>query len=314
MNELLFPVEEPAKQFREVLGKKMAYSELGNGPPVVFLHGNPASSYIWRNIMPHAAPQARCIAPDLIGMGDSEKLEGTDPDRYGFLQHRRFVDGLLEKLNVTKDIVLVGHDWGGALAMDWARRHPGAMRGIVYFETIVRSRSWDEMDQSARSLFERLRSPEGEELVLKDNVFIEKLFPARILRSLSEAEMAVYRRPYLQPGEDRRPTLQFPREIPIDGAPEHTAQIVKDYADWMATNDIPKLFISGDPGAVLTGGLLEFCRAWRNQEEVTVRGKHFLQEDSPHEIGQAIARWLVRLPGGHHAAAASNRRTSHDRE
>jgi len=301
----MFPIEEPAKQFCEVLGKKMAYSELGSGPPVVFLHGNPASSYIWRNIMPHAAPQARCIAPDLIGMGDSEKLEGTNPDRYGLLQHRRFVDGLLEKLNVTKDIVLVGHDWGGALAMDWARRHPGAMRGIVYFETIVRSRSWDEMDQSARSLFERLRSPEGEELVLKDNVFIEKLFPARILRSLSEAEMAVYRRPYLRPGEDRRPTLQFPREIPVDGAPEHTAQIVKDYGDWMATNDIPKLLIIGDPGAVLTGGLLDFCRPWRNQEEVTVRGKHFLQEDSPHEIGQAIARWLVRLPGSHQAAAAS---------
>ncbi len=293
----MFPIEEPAKQFCEVLGKKMAYSELGSGPSVVFLHGNPASSYIWRNVMPHSAPQARCIAPDLIGMGDSEKLEGTDPDRYGFLQHRRFVDGLLEKLNVTKDIVLVGHDWGGALAMDWARRHPSAMRGIVYFETLVRSRSWDEMDQSARSLFERLRSPEGEDLVLKDNVFIEKLFPARILRSLSEAEMAVYRRPYLQPGEDRRPTLQFPREIPVDGAPEHTAQIVKDYGDWMATNDIPKLLIIGEPGAVLTGSLLDFCRSWRNQEEVTVRGKHFLQEDSPHEIGQAIARWLVRLPG-----------------
>ncbi|MEH2480129.1 haloalkane dehalogenase [Nitrobacteraceae bacterium AZCC 2146] len=300
----MLSIEEPVKLFCEVLGKKMAYSELGSGLPVVFLHGNPASSYIWRNIMPHVAPQARCIAPDLIGMGDSEKLEGTDPDRYGFLQHRRFVDRLLEKLNVTKNIVLVGHDWGGALAMDWARRHPGAIRGIVYFETLVRSRSWDEMDQSARSLFERLRSPEGEELVLKDNVFIEKLFPARILRSLSESEMAVYRRPYLQPGEDRRPTLQFPREIPIDGAPAHTAQIVKDYGDWMATNDIPKLFINGDPGAVLTGSLLEFCRTWRNQEQVTVRGNHFLQEDSPHEIGQAIARWLTRLPGSRQAAAA----------
>ncbi|MEH2474147.1 haloalkane dehalogenase [Nitrobacteraceae bacterium AZCC 2161] len=300
----MFSIEEPVKLFCEVLGKKMAYSELGSGLPVVFLHGNPASSYIWRNIMPHVAPQARCIAPDLIGMGDSEKLEGTDPDRYGFLQHRRFVDRLLEKLDVTKNIVLVGHDWGGALAMDWARRHPGAIRGIVYFETLVRSRSWDEMDQSARSLFERLRSPEGEELVLKDNVFIEKLFPARILRSLSESEMAVYRRPYLQPGEDRRPTLQFPREIPIDGAPAHTAQIVKDYGDWMATNDIPKLFINGDPGAVLTGSLLEFCRTWRNQEQVTVRGNHFLQEDSPHEIGQAIARWLTRLPGSRQAAAA----------
>jgi NAD(P)-dependent dehydrogenase (short-subunit alcohol dehydrogenase family) len=188
------------------------------------------------------------------------------------------------------------YDWGGALAMDWARRHPDAMRGIVYFETLVRSRTWDEMDQSARNLFERLRSPEGEELVLKDNVFVEKLFPARILRSLSEAEMAIYRRPYLRPGEDRRPTLQFPREIPVDSAPEHTAQIVKAYGDWMVMNDIPKLLITGDPGAVLTGSLLEYCRTWRNQEELTVRGRHFLQEDSPDEIGGAIARWLVRLP------------------
>jgi haloalkane dehalogenase len=301
----MFSIEEPSKEYREVFGKKMAYSEFGDGPPVVFLHGNPASSYIWRNIIPHVAPRARCIAPDLIGMGGSEKLEGTDPDRYGFPQHRRFVDGLLKKLNVTNDVVFVGHDWGGALAMDWARRHPDAMRGIVYFETLVRSRSWDEMDQSARSLFERLRSPEGEELVLNDNVFVEKLLPARILRSLSEAEMAVYRRPFLQAGEDRRATLQFPREIPIDGAPEHTAQIVKDYGDWMATNDIPKLFISGVPGTIITGSLLELCRTWRNQEEISVRGKHFLQEDSPHDIGRAIARWLARLPGSDQATIAS---------
>jgi haloalkane dehalogenase len=291
----MFPIEEPAKQFREVFGRKMAWSELGSGPPVVFLHGNPVSSYIWRNIMPHVAPHARCIAPDLIGMGDSEKLEGTDPDRYDFSQHRRFVDALLEQLNVTNDVVFVGHDWGGALAMDWARRHPHAIRGIVYFETMVRPRSWHEMDQSARDLFERLRSPEGEELVLKDNVFIEKILPARISRSLTDAEMTVYRRPYLRPGEDRRPTLQFPREIPIDGAPAYTARVVKDYSDWMAANDIPKLLINGDPGTILTGDLLEFCRSWRNQEEVTVRGKHFLQEDSPHEIGQAIAHWLVRV-------------------
>jgi haloalkane dehalogenase len=302
----MFSTEELPRQFCEVFGKKMAYSELGSGPPVVFLHGNPASSYIWRNIMPHVAAQARCVAPDLIGMGDSEKLEGTNPDRYGFLEHRRFVDGLLVKLGLAEDVVLVGHDWGGALAMDWARRHPEATRGIVYFETMVRPRSWDEMDQSARSLFERLRSPAGEEMVLKDNVFVEKLFPARILRSLSESEMAVYRRPYLQPGEDRRPTLQFPREIPIDDAPEHTARIVKDYGDWMAANEIPKLLIIGDPGTILTGNLLEFCRKWRNQQEVTVRGNHFLQEDSPHEIGQAIARWLASLPKSNLQAIAAS--------
>jgi haloalkane dehalogenase len=185
----------------------MAYSELGSGPPVVFLHGNPAASYIWRNIMPHVASHALCIAPDLIVMGDSDKLEGTDPDRYSFMEHRRFLDKLLDNLGVNSNVVFVGHDWGGAFAMDWARRHPDAVRGIVYFETMVRVRTWDEMDQSARSLFERLRSREGEELVLEQNVFVEELFPARILRTLSEVEMAVYKKPFLRPGEDRRPTL-----------------------------------------------------------------------------------------------------------
>jgi haloalkane dehalogenase len=288
--------DELPKKICEVHGKAMAYLELGEGAPVVFLHGNPASSYIWRNIMPIVAPYGRCIAPDLIGMGDSEKLEGDDPGRYGFLQHRRFIECLLERLGVTEDVVLVGHDWGGAVAMDWACRHFDAVRGIAYFETIVRSRTWDEMDQSARDMFERLRSPEGETMVLRDNLFVDKLFPARILRSLSDAEMAVYRRPYLKPGEDRRPTLTLPREIPIDGKPDHTAEAVKAYGDWMATSDVPKLFIDGDPGAIITGPLRDFCRAWRNQEEVRVKGKHFLQEDSPHEIGDAIAGWLKRLP------------------
>ena len=274
----------------------MAYVELGEGLPIVFLHGNPASSYMWRNIMPILAPHGRCIAPDLIGMGDSEKLDGDDPMRYGFLQHRRFIEGLLKRIGVTEEVVLVGQDWGGALAMDWASRHAESVRGIVYFETIVRSRGWGEMDQTVRDMFERLRSPEGETLVLRDNLFVERSFSERILRRLSDAEMAVYRRPYINPGEDRRPTLTFPRELPIDDKPEHTAQAVKAYSEWMASNDVPKLFIDGDPGAIITGRLREFCRSWKNQEEVRVKGKHFLQEDSPSEIGEAIANWLKRLP------------------
>ena len=274
----------------------MAYVELGEGPPIVFLHGNPASSYIWRNIMPIVAPHGRCIAPDLIGMGDSEKLDGDDPMRYGFLQHRRFVEGLLKRIGATENVVLVGQDWGGALAMDWASRHAESVRGIVYFETIVRSRSWDEMDQSVRDMFERLRSPEGEALVLRDNLFLERSFSERILRRLSDVEMAVYRRPYLNPGEDRRPTLTFPRELPIDGKPDHTAEAVRAYSDWMASNELPKLFIDGDPGAIITGPIRKFCRSWINQEEVRVKGKHFLQEDSPLEIGHAIANWLKGLP------------------
>jgi haloalkane dehalogenase len=291
----MYSVEEPAKQFQDVHGKRMAYVDAGSGAPIVFLHGNPASSYIWRNIIPAVTAKGRCIAPDLIGMGDSDKLEGEDPNRYSFLQHRRYLDRLLEALGVVQDVVLVGQDWGGALAMDWARRHPLATRGIVYFETFVRPRSWDEMDPSVRSFFERLQSPEGEDMVLRDNIFIEKLLPGRVIRRLSEAEMTVYRRPYLSPGEDRRPTLTFPRELAVDDAPEHMVQIIEGYGRWMATSGIPKLFINGEPGAILVGGMREFCRTWKNQTEVTVRGKHFLQEDSPKEIGQAIGDWLDTL-------------------
>ena len=229
-------------------------------------------------------------------MGDSDKLGGPDPDRYGFREHRRFLDALLDGIGVTENVVVVGQDWGGALALDWARRHPSVTRGVVYFETFVRPRTWAEMDPSMRQLFERLRSPEGEVMVLRDNVFVEQMLASRILRNLSENEMAVYRRSFLKPGEDRRPTLTFPRELAVEGEPEHMVRIINDYARALSSADIPKLFINGEPGAILTGELREFCRSWKNQEEVTVRGKHFLQEDSPHEIGAAIVRWLGALP------------------
>jgi haloalkane dehalogenase len=284
--------QELPKKFCDVLGKRMAYVELGSGSPVVFLHGNPTSSYIWRNIMPVVAKGVRCIAPDLIGMGDSEKLGGDDPARYGFLQHRRYVEGFLEKLGITGNVVLVGHDWGGALSMDWGCRHASAMRGIVYFETTVRPRDWDEFNPAQRGLFERLRSPEGEQMVLQENVFVETLLPQWIIRPLSGEEINVYRRPFLNPGEDRRPMLTFPREILIGGEPGHMMEIVQNYARWMETSDTPKLFINGDPGAVIFGNLRDCCRGWNNQQEVTVRGRHFLQEDSPHEIAQAIVAWL----------------------
>jgi haloalkane dehalogenase len=291
----MFSTEELPKKFCDVHGKRMAYVELGSGAPVVFLHGNPTSSYIWRNIMPMVAQGARCIAPDLIGMGDSEKLEGTDPARYGFVQYRRYVEGLLEKLGITDNLVLVGEDWGGALSMDWACRHPGAARGIVYFETQLRPRNWDEFNPAARRLFERLRSPEGEEMVLQQNVFVESLLPQWIIRPLSDAEMAVYRRPFLTPGEDRRAMLTFPREILLGGEPKHMLKVVQDYAHWMATSDTPKLFINGDPGAIIIGNLRDYCRRWKNQREVTVRGRHHLQEDSPREIAQAIVSWLASI-------------------
>ncbi|MCY0854974.1 haloalkane dehalogenase [Cupriavidus sp. D39] len=292
----MFSTDEQPKRFCESHGKKMAYVDVGDGKPVVFLHGNPTSSYIWRNVIPHVAPYARCIAPDLIGMGDSEKLEEGGADRYSFVEHRRFLDSFLESVDAAHEVVMVAQDWGGALAMDWARRHARDIRGIAYMETMVRTRTWDEMDPIVRGTFERLRSSEGEDMVLRDNVFIEKLLPARMLRELTEAEMNVYRRPYLRAGDDRLPTLTFPREIPVDGKPELVARVVSDYSRWMAEADVPKLFINGEPGGVLVGEMRDLCRTWNNQEEVTVRGSHFLQEDSPHEIGIAIAEWLRKLP------------------
>ena len=292
----MISTEEQAKQFREVLGKKMAYVDEGQGPVVLFLHGNPTSSYIWRNVIPIIAQVARCIAPDLIGMGDSEKIDGTDPDRYSFSEHRKFLSALIDSLEIGTDLVLVGQDWGGALAMDWASKNPAKTRGVVYLETLIRGRTWAEMDPVVRETFKRLRSPEGEELVLQQNVFIEKLLPARMLRKISAREMDVYRRPFINPGEDRRPMLTFPRQIPIEGLPEAVAEAVIDYAGWMSSSDTPKLFINGEPGAILTGTIRELCRTWKNQEEVTVRGTHFLQEDSPSEIGHAIVDWLSRVP------------------
>ena len=288
--------EAQAKRFCRVQGKRMAYVERGHGFPVILLHGNPTSSYLWRNVIPLLESQVRCIAPDLIGMGDSDKLDGDDPARYGFLQHRRFLEDLLIQLGVLEDVTFVGHDWGGALATDWARRHPAATRGIAYLETAVRPREWHEIDPKQREMFEWLRSPEGEKLVLQENVFVEKVLPAWTLRTLSSAEMAEYRRPFLLQGEDRRPTLTFPREILIGGQPEHMVPIIGGNTEWMQTTNTPKLFINGDPGAIIFGELREMCRARKNQIEVTVRGRHYLPEDSPVEIGEAIARWLATLP------------------
>ncbi|WP_028219273.1 haloalkane dehalogenase [Paraburkholderia oxyphila] len=292
----MFSIHEPPKNYIEVLGRKMAYVEAGDGLPVVFLHGNPTSSYLWRNILPVVAPHARCIAPDLIGMGDSEKLPGSDPARYGFQEHRRFLEALLDALGLDREVVLVGHDWGGALAIDWARRHPASVRGICYFETTIRPREWSEVNPSERALFEQLRSSRGEQMILQENAFVEVLLPRWVLRKLSEAEMEVYRRPFRNSGEDRRPTLTFPREILIGGEPAHMLPIIQANTDWMSTTETPKLFINGDPGAIVFGALRELCRTWPNQREVTVRGKHYLQEDSPLEIGQAIVDWLGTLP------------------
>lgn len=279
------------KQFVDVLGARMAFVERGQGQPIVFLHGNPTSSYLWRNVIPHVEEAGRCIAPDLIGMGDSQKVGGE----YRFVDHRRYLDGFLEAVGVQDDVTLVVHDWGGGLGFDWANRHRDAVRALVYMETIVMPVEWSDWPDSSRRVFEGMRGEAGESIVLEKNVFVERILPASILRPLSESEHDEYRRPYQGGGETRRPTLTWPREIPIEGEPADVAAIVGDYADWLASSPIPKLFVNAEPGSILVGRQREFCRSWPNQREITVAGSHFIQEDSGAEIGAAIASFLGSL-------------------
>jgi haloalkane dehalogenase len=289
----------PEKQRVEVLDREMAYVDAGrrDGDPIVFLHGNPTSSYLWRNVWPHCAELGRCLAPDLIGMGDSDRLPDSGPDRYTFAEHRRYLDAWFDQLGLAAatGVTLVVHDWGSALGFDWAHRHPDAVKGIAYMEAIVTPVTWDVWPDVVTDLFKAFRSPQGETLVLDDNVFVELVLPGAILRELSDEEMAEYRRPFAEPGEARRPTLTWPRQIPIDGQPPDVVEIVQAYGDWLARSPVPKLFVNAEPGAILTGPQRDLCRTFPNQEEVTVKGVHFVQEDSPDEIGTAIADWYCRL-------------------
>ena len=271
---------------------ELACVDVGTGDPVVFLHGNPTSSYLWRNIIPHLESSGRCLAPDLVGMGQS----GPAPDgSYRFADHERYLDAWFEALGLDANVTLVVHDWGSALGFHWAQRHPQAIKGIAYMEAIVQPVSWEQWPEAARGVFQGFRSAAGEEMALVKNIFVENVLPGSVLRELTPKEMDVYRAPYLEPGESRRPTLTWPREIPLEGEPEDVVRIVSEYGQWLAASDVPKLLISATPGAILNGDQLEFCRGWPNQTEVNVRGVHFIQEDSPHEIGSAIHDWLSRL-------------------
>jgi haloalkane dehalogenase len=284
-----------SKQYATVDGKRMAYHETGSGDrTVVFLHGNPTSSYLWRNIIPHVSGQARCIAPDLIGQGDSDKLDDTGPDSYTFVQHRHYLDGLLDQLDLGNDVVFVIHDWGSALGFDWANRHRDHVSGIAFMEAIVRPVTWADWPDAARDIFQGFRSEAGEGMVIGKNLFVEAVLPGSILRTLTQEEHDEYRRPFVEP-EHRRPTLTWPRQIPIEGEPADVVEIVQSYADWLSTSELPKLFVNAEPGAILAGPQREFVRTWPNLTEVTVAGSHFIQEDSPHEIGEAIAGWLPTL-------------------
>jgi len=282
------------KSYATVNGKQMAYHEVGPGDAddtVVFLHGNPTSSYLWRNIIPHVSDRARCIAPDLIGQGDSDKLDDTGPNSYRFVEHRTYLDGLLDQLDIGDRVTLVIHDWGSALGFDWANRHRERISGICFMEAIVQPMTWAAWPDAATQIFQGFRSPAGEDMIIEKNLFVEAVLPGSIERQLSDDEHDEYRRPFVEP-EHRRPTLTWPREIPIDGEPADVVEIVTAYAEWLSGSEVPKLFINAEPGAILVGPQRDFARTWPNLTEVTVPGNHFLQEDSPHEIGAALAAWL----------------------
>ena len=283
------------QQFADVNGKRIAYLEAGSGDPIVMLHGNPTSSFLWRNIIPELEGCGRVIAPDLIGQGDSEKLPASEgAERYSFEVAFEYLDGLLHEIGADNNVTLVIHDWGSGLGFHWARLNPESIKGIAYMEAIVMPMSWDDWPESARGIFQGFRSPKGEDLVLERNMFVEAVLPSSVIRDLTDQEMNAYRAPFDTP-DNRQPTLNWPRQIPIEGEPAHMVDLVEAYGTFMAGSDIPKLFINADPGSILVGKQREFCRSWPNQLEVTVKGLHFLQEDSPTEIGQAIATWHAAL-------------------
>jgi len=286
----------PARQqFAEVHGKRIAYLEAGNGDPIVLLHGNPTSSYLWRNIIPELENSGRVIVPDLIGQGDSEKLPASEgPDRYSFAVAFDYLDGLLRNISADQNVTLVIHDWGSGLGFHWARLNPDRVKGIAYMEAIVMPITWEDWPEGARGIFQGFRSAKGEDLLLERNMFVEAVLPSSILRDLTEEEMNTYRAPFDTP-EHRQPTLNWPRQIPIEGEPAHMVELVEAYGAYMAASPIPKLFINADPGSILVGKQREFCRSWPNQTEVTVKGLHFVQEDSPEEIGRAVAAWHAGL-------------------
>ena len=279
------------KKYIDVSGKQIAYVEMGEGDPIIFQHGNPTSSYLWRNILPQLQSLGRCIAMDLIGMGDSEKLKDAGSMTYSYATHKKYFDGFLDELGVKNNATLIIHDWGSALGFDWAQNNSEKVKAICYMEGIVQSMKWEDWNEDARGIFQGFRSPAGEEMIIEKNLFIEAVLPGSILRKLSDEEMNEYRRPF-KDKKSRQPTLDWPRQIPLENEPQEICKIVDSYSQWMAKNDLPKLFINAEPGAILIGKQREFCRTWKNQKEVTVKGSHFIQEDSPNEIGSAIFDWL----------------------
>lgn len=293
MSESISAADPYERKTIDVLDSTMAYVDEGQGDPIVLLHGNPTSSYLWRNVIAELHGKGRCLAPDLIGMGRSGKAPSGS---YRFVDHSRYLDAWFEAMGLTENVLLVVHDWGSGLGFHWARRHPDRVRGVAYMEAIVKHVTWEEWPEEARGIFQAMRSDAGEEIVLEKNVFVERILPSSVLRGLTDEEMEVYKAPYREAGEVRRPTLTWPRELPIEGEPADVVEIVEAYGEWLAGSDeLPKLFLNVDPGAILIGAQREFCRSWPNQEEVTVSGGHFVQEDSPGEIGRLVGDFLERI-------------------
>lgn len=280
-----------------IKGRQMAYVDEGQGDAIVFQHGNPTSSYLWRNIMPHCEGLGRLIACDLIGMGESEKLENSGPDRYTYAEQRDYLFDLWDQIGVGDNVIFVVHDWGSALGFDWSNQNRDRVKGLAYMEAVVKTLNWSDFPDLGRKVFQGFRSEAGESMILDKNMFVERVLPGAVIRDMTEAEMNEYRKPYLAEGEDRRPTLTWPRQIPIEGEPENVCRIVDDYGAWLAQSDVPKLFINAAPGSILTGEQRDFCRTWPNQTEVTVNGIHFVQEDSPDEIGHAVAEFVQGIRG-----------------
>ena len=280
-----------------IKGRQMAYVDEGQGDAIVFQHGNPTSSYLWRNIMPHCEGLGRLIACDLIGMGESEKLDNSGPDRYTYAEQRDYLFALWDQIGVGDNVIFVIHDWGSALGFDWSNQNRDRVKGLAYMEAVVKTLNWSDFPDLGRKVFQGFRSEAGESMILDKNMFVERVLPGAVIRDMTEAEMNEYRKPYLTEGEDRRPTLTWPRQIPIEGEPENVCRIVDDYGAWLAQSDVPKLFINAAPGSILTGEQREFCRTWPNQTEVTVNGIHFVQEDSPDEIGHAVAEFVKGIRG-----------------
>ena len=284
------------KKHKTINAVELTYIEEGQGDPIVLLHGNPTSSYLWRNVVPELTGLGRVIVPDLIGQGDSGKLPPSDgPDRYSFAVVYDYLAKLLAALDVTTEVTLVIHDWGSALGFHWAKNHPDSVKGIAYMEGIVRPVNWTDWPESARGIFQAFRSAKGEDLILNRNMFVEGVLPSAVIRDLTEEEMAHYRAPFSNP-DDRQPTLNWPRQIPIDGEPAEMVRLVEAYGSFLeGSTGLPKLFINAEPGSILVGPQRDYCRSWPNQSEVTVKGDHFIQEDSPEEIGRAVAAWLQAI-------------------